>query len=151
MSAAPALTCAAPARYLATGSKDATVIIWEFDPELMQLRQSKVLEEHSYGVVYMAWSPDSTRLAVCGPEDGFEVWVWDVTLGRLETKVSHSNEDSLTCVAWAPDGQRLACGGNRGQFYQCDSHGTVLDSWEGVRVHGLAYRWVTCWSRHVKH
>ena len=45
-------------RYLATGSKDATVIIWEFDPELMQLRQNKVLEEHSYGVVYMAWSPD---------------------------------------------------------------------------------------------
>ena len=27
------------------------------------------------------------RLAVCGPEDGFEVWVWDVVLGRLETKV----------------------------------------------------------------
>ena len=54
---------------------------------MMQLRQSKVLEEHSYGVVYMAWSPDSTRLAVCGPEDGFEVWVWDVTSGRLENKV----------------------------------------------------------------
>ena len=34
-----ALNC----RYLATGSKDATVIIWEFDPELMQLRQRKVL------------------------------------------------------------------------------------------------------------
>ena len=96
---------------------------------------------------------------MCAPEDGFEVWVWDVVLGRLETKVrnfekeiaeyesiidqcqvSHSNEDSLTCVAWSPDGQRLTCGGNRGQFYQCDSHGTVLDSWEGVRVHGLAYR-----------
>ena len=24
---------------------------------------------------------------MCGPEDGFEVWVWDVVLGRLETKV----------------------------------------------------------------
>ena len=57
-----------------------------------------------------------------------------------QSQVSHSNEDSLTCVAWSPDGQRLTCGGNRGQFYQCDSHGTVLDSWEGVRVHGLAYR-----------
>jgi hypothetical protein len=28
----------------------------------------------------------------------------------------------------------------RGQFYQCDSQGTVLDSWEGVRIQGLAYR-----------
>ena len=36
-------------RYLATGSKDATVIIWELDLELMQLKQSKVLEEHTYG------------------------------------------------------------------------------------------------------
>ena len=55
---------------------------------LMELRQSKILEEHSYSVVYMACSPDSTRLAVCRPVDGFEVWIWDVTLGRMETKVS---------------------------------------------------------------
>ena len=34
------------------------MIIWEFDPELMQLRQSKVLEEHSYGVVYMAFGSE---------------------------------------------------------------------------------------------
>ena len=27
------------------------------------------------------------RLAVCGPDDGFEVWIWDVNTGRLETKV----------------------------------------------------------------
>jgi hypothetical protein len=32
------------------------------------------------------------------------------------------------------------CSCGRGQFYQCDSQGTVLDSWEGVRVQGLAYR-----------
>ena len=127
-------------KYLATGSKDVTVIIWELDTDLMQLKQHKVLEGHNYGVIYLSWSPDSKRLAVCGPEDWFEVWIWDITTGRLESKVSHSNEDSLTCVAWSPDGQRLTCGGNRGQFYQCDTQGTVLDSWEGVRIHGLAYR-----------
>ena len=27
----------------------------------------------SYGVAYLAWSPDSTRLAVCGPDDCPEV------------------------------------------------------------------------------
>jgi hypothetical protein len=33
----------------------------------------------------------------------------------------------------SPDGQRISCGGNRGQFYHCDTKGTVLDSWEGIR------------------
>jgi hypothetical protein len=42
------------------------------------------------------------------------------------------------CGFWTPDiFIVLWC---RGQFYQCDSQGTVLDSWEGVRVQGLAYR-----------
>ena len=27
----------------------------------------------SYGVAYLSWSPDSTRLAVCGPDDCPEV------------------------------------------------------------------------------
>ena len=90
-------------RYLATGSKDYTVIIWEFDPETMTTRHSRVLEGHSYGVAYLAWSPDSAKLAVCGPDDCPEVWLWDVASGRLETKVSHSGEDSLTCVSWSPE------------------------------------------------
>jgi len=127
-------------KYLATGSKDYTVIIWELDPDSLQCRHLRVLEGHSYGVAYLAWSPDSSRLAVCGPDDCPEVWVWEVASGRLETKVSHSGDDSLTCVSWSPDGRRLTVGGNRGQFYQCDTHGTVLDSWEGVRVQCLAYR-----------
>ncbi len=58
---------------LATGSKDMTVIIWDFDPETLALRHSRTLERHSHGISYFAWSPDSTRLAVCGPEDCDEV------------------------------------------------------------------------------
>ena len=58
---------------LATGSKDMTVIIWDFDPDTLQLRHSRTLERHSHGISYFAWSPDSTRLAVCGPEDCDEV------------------------------------------------------------------------------
>jgi len=123
-------------KLLATGSKDCTVIVWNFDPVALKLSHYKVLEGHNHGVSYFAWSPDSARLAVCGPEDSPEVFIWDVHQGRLENKISHSQEDSLTSVCWSPDGRRLAAGGNRGQFYQCDSQGTVLDSWEGVRVQG---------------
>jgi WD40 repeat protein len=58
---------------LATGSKDNTVIIWDFDPETLMLKLNKTLERHNHGVAYFAWSPDSSRLAVCGPEDCDEV------------------------------------------------------------------------------
>ena len=70
----------------------------------------------------------------------FQVWVWNVDTGALECKIAHSAEDSLTTVAWSPDGRKIACGGERGQFYQCDSKGTVLEHKEGVRVKAIAWR-----------
>eukprot|EP00088_Acartia_fossae_P019152 TRINITY_DN2112_c0_g2_i2.p1 TRINITY_DN2112_c0_g2~~TRINITY_DN2112_c0_g2_i2.p1 ORF type:complete len:700 (-),score=119.52 TRINITY_DN2112_c0_g2_i2:286-2385(-) len=126
-------------RYLATGSKDCTVIIWKFDPKTLKLTNDKVLEGHSQGVSFFAWSPDSTKLAVCGPEDSPEVFVFDIPTGRLDKKLCNSQEDSLTTVAWAPNGM-LTAGSNKGQFYQFDCMGSVLNSWEGVRVQCLAQR-----------
>ncbi|XP_060905547.1 WD repeat-containing protein 26 [Labrus mixtus] len=122
---------------LATGSKDTTVIVWQVDPETQQLKLMKTLEGHAYGVSYLAWSPDDTYLIACGPDDCSELWLWNVQTGELRTKMSQSHEDSLTSVAWNPDGKRFVTGGQRGQFYQCDLDGNLLDSWEGVRVQCL--------------
>ncbi|XP_067841346.1 WD repeat-containing protein 26 isoform X3 [Heptranchias perlo] len=122
---------------LATGSKDTTVIIWQVDPDTHQLRLLKTLEGHAYGVSYLAWSPDDNYLLACGPDDCSELWLWNVQTGELRTKMSQSHEDSLTSVAWNPDGKRFVTGGQRGQFYQCDLEGNLLDSWEGVRVQCL--------------
>ncbi|XP_028653164.1 WD repeat-containing protein 26 [Erpetoichthys calabaricus] len=124
---------------LATGSKDTTVIIWQVDAlqETHQLKLLKTLEGHAYGVSYLAWSPDDNYLIACGPDDCSELWLWNVQTGELRTKMSQSHEDSLTSVAWNPDGKRFVTGGQRGQFYQCDLDGNLLDSWEGVRVQCL--------------
>ncbi|XP_069464751.1 WD repeat-containing protein 26 isoform X2 [Ambystoma mexicanum] len=122
---------------LATGSKDTTVIIWQVDSETHQLKLLKTLEGHAYGVSYLAWSPDDNYLVACGPDDCSELWLWNVQTGELRTKMSQSHEDSLTSVAWNPDGKRFVTGGQRGQFYQCDLDGNLLDSWEGVRVQCL--------------
>uniref|UniRef100_F6X8J9 WD repeat-containing protein 26 n=1 Tax=Xenopus tropicalis TaxID=8364 RepID=F6X8J9_XENTR len=122
---------------LATGSKDTTVIIWQVDPDTHQLKLLKTLEGHAYGVSYLAWSPDDNYLIACGPDDCSELWLWNVQTGELRTKMSQSHEDSLTSVAWNPDGKRFVTGGQRGQFYQCDLDGNLLDSWEGVRVQCL--------------
>ncbi|KAM6935770.1 WD repeat-containing protein 26 [Lycodopsis pacificus] len=122
---------------LATGSKDTTVIVWHVDAETQQLKLMKTLEGHAYGVSYLAWSPDDAYLIACGPDDCSELWLWNVQTGELRTKMSQSHEDSLTSVAWNPDGKRFVTGGQRGQFYQCDMDGNLLDSWEGVRVQCL--------------
>ncbi|XP_054869708.1 WD repeat-containing protein 26 isoform X1 [Amphiprion ocellaris] len=122
---------------LATGSKDTTVIVWQVDMETQQLKLMKTLEGHAYGVSYLAWSPDDTYLIACGPDDCSELWLWNIQTGELRTKMSQSHEDSLTSVAWNPDGKRFVTGGQRGQFYQCDLDGNLLDSWEGVRVQCL--------------
>uniref|UniRef100_A0A7N6BLR3 WD repeat-containing protein 26 n=1 Tax=Anabas testudineus TaxID=64144 RepID=A0A7N6BLR3_ANATE len=121
---------------LATGSKDTTVIVWHVD-ETQQLKLMKTLEGHAYGVSFLAWSPDDAYLIACGPDDCSELWLWNVQTGELRTKMSQSHEDSLTSVAWNPDGKRFVTGGQRGQFYQCDLDGNLLDSWEGVRVQCL--------------
>ena len=59
---------------LASGGKDKHVNIFDFDPETMTLKHSKSLDRHNHGVAFFAWSPDSTKLAVCGPEESDEVW-----------------------------------------------------------------------------
>ncbi|XP_012253307.1 WD repeat-containing protein 26 isoform X1 [Athalia rosae] len=121
---------------LATGSKDTTVIIWDVCPDTLTVTHRKTLEGHSYGVALIAWSPDSCHLIACGPEDCPELWLWSVDSPdcELRVKFTQSPEDSLTACAWHRDANKFVTGGMRGQFYQCDMEGNVIDSWEGVRV-----------------
>ncbi|KAK8782801.1 hypothetical protein V5799_015854 [Amblyomma americanum] len=125
---------------LATGSKDSTVKIFEVNPATLTLSLKRTLEGHPYGASYIAWSPDDTQILVCGPEDSADVWVWNVQTGELRVKMTNTPEDSITSCAWHRDGKKFVSGGIRGQFYQCDLEGNVLDSWEGVRVQGLHCR-----------
>ncbi|XP_076305771.1 WD repeat-containing protein 26-like isoform X3 [Tachypleus tridentatus] len=125
---------------LATGSKDSTVIIWDVDPVTLELSHRKTLEGHSYGLSYLSWSPDDNYLVACGRDDCSDLWVWNVETGNLRVKMNNSPEDSLTSCAWHKDSKKFVTGGTRGQFYQCDLDGNVLDSWEGVRVQCLQYR-----------
>lgn len=80
----------------------------------------KTLEGHTYGVALIAWSPDSSLLIACGPEDCPELWLWSVDSPDYELRatVTQSTDDSLTACAWYPDSRKFVAGGLRGQFYQ---------------------------------
>jgi len=124
----------------ASGSKDQTLIIWDVHPTEFKLTIRKTIDGHQYGVSSLYWSPNSVYLIVCGPEDSPELWIYNTISCELHIKISPGPEDSLTSAAWHPDSRIFVTGGTRGQFYLCDLDGNVLDSWEGVRVHSLAYR-----------
>lgn len=122
-------------KYLATGSKDMTVILWKVEND--ELVKYKTLEGHTCGVSYISWSPKDTFIIACGPEDCCEVWIWHVETGELRCRMKHSSSESFTCCSWFMDEKSFVTGGSRGQFYQCDLDGEILESWEGVRVVAL--------------
>ncbi|XP_072939037.1 WD repeat-containing protein 26 isoform X2 [Epargyreus clarus] len=125
---------------LASGSKDNTVMIWDFDPVVKRLTFRKSLEGHPYGVSYLAWSPDGRYLIAVGPEDSPDIWIWNIATEQLHVKMTHSQEDSITAAAWHASSDKFVCGGSRGQFYHFRLDGTLANSWDGVRVNALACR-----------
>lgn len=100
----------------------------------------RTLEGHTYGISFLQWSPDSKYLLVGGPEDCPNAWIWNTEEEKVPVIVSHASDDSLTCAAFNSDGTKFVTGGVRGQFYLCDLNGIIADSWDGVRVTGLAFR-----------
>ncbi|MGW4729706.1 amidohydrolase family protein [Streptomyces shenzhenensis] len=63
--------------------------------------------------VRAAWSPDGTRIAVCGYQDGgFHLWVMAPDGSGLRQVTSGPWDDRG--VAWSPDGSRIAFSSERG-------------------------------------
>ncbi|GFR84185.1 WD repeat-containing protein 26-like [Elysia marginata] len=123
---------------LATGSKDNKLIIWQVNIDQFEVRHLRTLDEHKYGVGFVSWCPDNVHILVCGPDETSEVFIYNSVTGEVRQRIHQSADDSLTYAAWMTDGRKFVVGGVRGQFYYCDIDGNVIDTWEGIRVQGLA-------------
>jgi len=121
--------------HLATGSKDETVVIWAVAAN-GTVSYEKTLS-CDFEVTFFAWSPNDELLAVVGAENTSFVNLWEVKTGTKKHESRQSPDDSLTSVAWFPDGDSYVCGGKRGQFYQVNLEGHVIETFDGVRVFGL--------------
>lgn len=127
-------------KMLATGSKDSSIIMWNVNQTTHEVTYSRTLHCHSSGVGYVSWSNDDKYIVACGAEESHEVYIFDAQNGELHAKMSHSPDDSLVCCCWSSDDSRFVAGGLKGQFYECDVDGNILQTWEGVRVQALGCR-----------
>jgi serine/threonine protein kinase len=90
-------------RYLASGSKDRTIKIWE----VATGKQLRTLTGHSSQVRSVVYSPDGRYLA-SGSQDN-TIKIWEVATGKeLRTLTGHP--ETVFSVVYSPDGRYLASG-----------------------------------------
>ena len=125
---------------LASGCKDGKIIIYDFSTLMKDTPLSPTplhtLTGQTGGIGFLSWSPDDRHLISCGREESSELMVFSSDTGEVRCTVNNTREDSLTSCAWL-DTDIFYTGGTKGQFYQCDLEGSVIEQWEGLRVTGL--------------
>jgi WD40 repeat protein len=107
-------------RYLASGSVDATVKLWE----VATAHEARTLAGHRDIVTTVAFSPDSRYLA-SGSIDG-TIRIWEVGTEREpRTLTGHTHE--VNSVSFSPDGRYLASGSLDGtvRFWDMETSLTV--------------------------
>ena len=90
-------------RYLATGSNDATIRIWDATSG-----QARAILQDDGNVLAVAFAPDGSRLA--SVNEGRAIKLWNPENGELVQTI-RGESDQLRCLAFSPDGRNLATAG----------------------------------------
>ena len=101
-------------KYLASGSSDKTLIIWDAKSG----EKLKTLEGHSDEIKSVSWSPDGKYLASGSSQFNGEEYIgcikiWDV-IGAKEIQTLYRHSSGVESVSWSPDGKYLASGSDDG-------------------------------------
>lgn len=91
--------------YLASGSADDTLVVWDASSgeELLSCHQG-----NEYDVTTVAFDPTGTRILTGDGEN--QIKIWDAETGdEVETLLGHT--ETIVCASYSPDGKTILSGG----------------------------------------
>ncbi|HTK06577.1 MAG TPA: WD40 repeat domain-containing protein [Ktedonobacteraceae bacterium] len=104
------LTFSPDDRFLASGSRDCTICLWDIKKRGAPLH---ILHGHTQEVTTLAFSPDGKLLA-SGSEDR-NIGIWDVFSGQL-LRLVEGHKGTVSCLAFSTDGKHIASGSADGSI-----------------------------------
>jgi WD40 repeat protein len=115
-------------KYLAAGSRDRTVRIWDLNPMFMlRVKESKKLDTSQGGIRAIAWSPDGNYLAAGGHERIIRLWRMGESAHEVGILAGHFGVKSfnwygVNSLVFDPTGSMLLSGGDDGMVRLLDIH-----------------------------
>src|SRR6266702_44700 len=108
-----ALAWSPDGEYIACGSDDRTVRVWQVEKEVsFTMKQSFTYSDHTNWVNAVAWSPDGRHIASGSDDKTVHVWQMDGTTTDAEIGTYRGHSLWVVTLAWSPDGTYIASGGN---------------------------------------
>jgi len=118
-------------KFLASGSKDHTTIIWDITDFKLKCR----LKGHTDAISNLYWSPNGNQILTCS-NDG-TIKLWDVmTETLLNTYGEHSQ--GVTSCAWHPNGNKFVSAGLDKHLFLWNVDGKIILQYPCSRVTDLA-------------
>lgn len=134
--------------YLASASKDTTVIIWRIrsildggcninnstnnnsssnnDNDSNIQQDAPILRKlvgHTEMICSLSWSPDDSRLLSCGHDR--TIRLWNVNTGEC-IRVFEGHSKEITACAWMPDGVHFVSGAADAKIFEWDSNSAEI-------------------------
>eukprot|EP01088_Endostelium_zonatum_P000816 TRINITY_DN1106_c0_g1_i2.p1 TRINITY_DN1106_c0_g1~~TRINITY_DN1106_c0_g1_i2.p1 ORF type:complete len:567 (-),score=104.92 TRINITY_DN1106_c0_g1_i2:90-1790(-) len=113
-------------RFLASASKDKTVIIWAVSNSVFT--PVHTLSAHTKPIANIAWSPDDSMLLTTSYDK--KIKLWDTRLGT--ELFNYSSTDCHLSVSWMPDGKQFISGGLDNRINLWDTEGRLVKIWRWI-------------------
>lgn len=118
-------------QYLASGSDDMTVKIWDTSTGEMLFTYKK----HTNAIRAVSWSPDDTRIVSNSENGPMYIWTWNSGQPSDSGQTLHTFENDEVAAAWSHNGKYIACSGSSGSDGKIQTH--VRDAQSGSLLHAF--------------